>query len=131
MDYDSYIKIDDGTPISITNLKVFAIGRVRDLRLRIPKFIINDKAVSATHCTISVCSESSKNQPFFWVWDGNGKVGSKNKTIVNGSRQLDGDGEEELRKGCKIYHGDYLLIANHKITFLVIRRQRTGYNGTF
>lgn len=116
MKHDFYIQIDDKNPIEVSNTKAFRIGRTVNNSEK--KIIIDDPAVSATHCLVII---RDAKIPYFWVWDGNGKVGSKNKTIINGIRMLDGSSPVESERGCRVYHGDFILIANHKVNFLISR----------
>ncbi|MFP5270315.1 FHA domain-containing protein [Coleofasciculus sp.] len=114
--HEFYIQIDKLNPVEVTNLKAFRIGRIFTKEREI-KFIINDRTISATHCTVSLVNDN-KN-PHFWIWDGDGKTGSKNKTVVNGLRSLDGSAVQETDKGCPVYHGDFVNIANHTVKFMV------------
>ncbi|MEQ9671311.1 FHA domain-containing protein [Coleofasciculus sp. G2-EDA-02] len=115
MENEFYIQIDQSPPIDVSKVKSFKIGRILTEKKEV-KFLINDRAISATHCTVLVCKETN---PHFWVWDGDGQVGSKNKTIVNGLRSLDGSAIQETDKGCPVFHGDFVNIANHTVKFLV------------
>ena len=118
MNNNFYIQIDDNKEvIEVTSLRVFEIGRRIDKTKN--KFIINDPAISGTHCLVAI---KDTKIPCFWVWDGNGRIGSKNKTVVNGVRLLDGSSPVETEKGCRIYHGDFILLGNHKVKFLISRK---------
>lgn len=128
MDYKFYIRIDKGDLINITGRPAFRIGRTKN-KLEPSKIIIEDKTISSVHCTILVCNEPTKRQPSFWVWDGDGTTASKNKTIVNGTRVLNGASAIESEKGCKLYHGDYLLLGRHEIRF-IISKEKSKENGT-
>lgn len=127
MNYTFYIKFD-GNLLNVTKLGAFRIGRDKS-RLETNKILIRDKAVSFTHCTVLVCDESQE-QPFFWVWDGDGSTPSKNKTIVNGVRALNAASTVESEKGCKLYHGDYILLASHRVNFIVSREGCHSEKGT-
>ncbi|MEQ9486157.1 FHA domain-containing protein [Coleofasciculus sp. F4-SAH-05] len=110
MRYEFYIEIDKKKTIELTKSKVIKIGRGKANTFN---FIsIDDQTISANHCMIAV---KDKKNPCFWVWD----LGSKNKTIVNGIRILDGLSDIEADKGSIVYHGDFILIGNCKIRFLI------------
>lgn len=113
-----YVQVDKGELKEVTGLKCFTFGRVR-FNQKENKFLLNDRSVSATHCTILVVD--NPQNPHFWVFDGNAKFGSKNGTVVNGMRVLRGNSSIELERGCQIYHGDFILIADHKINFIISR----------
>jgi pSer/pThr/pTyr-binding forkhead associated (FHA) protein len=117
MDNNFYIQIDDNEEVIEITTRVFEIGRIVNKTKN--KIIIDDPAISGTHCLIAI---KDTKIPHFWVWDGNGKIGSKNKTILNGVRLLDGSSPVEIQKGCRIYHGDFILIGNHKVKFLISRK---------
>jgi len=118
MIHEFYLEVS-GTEVAetrtmeLTELKAIKVGRgATDL----PGFLgINDQTISANHCIIAV--KENKESPCFWVWD----LGSKNKTIVNGIRTLDGSSDMEADKGSPVYHGDFILIGNRKIKFLISR----------
>ena len=119
MDNNFYIQIDDNEEVIEITTRVFTIGRIVDKTKN--KIIIDDPAISATHCLVTL---KDAKIPYFWLWDGNGKIGigSKNKTILNGVRLLDGSSPVEAEKGCRIYHGDFILLGNHKVKFLISRK---------
>lgn len=117
MIHEFYIEVSgtkaETRTIELTKLKAIKVGRgVADL---FGFLAINDQTISANHCIIAV--KENKENPCFWVWD----VGSKNKTIVNGIRTLDGLSDTETDKGSPVYHGDFILIGNYKIKFLISR----------
>ncbi|MEQ9373290.1 MAG: FHA domain-containing protein [Coleofasciculus chthonoplastes F3-SA18-01] len=129
MSYAFYIRINKGGLIDVTGRAAFRIGRTKS-KLEPNKIIIEDRTISSIHCTILVCNEPTKLQPSFWVWDGDGTTGSKNKTIVNGTRTLNGASPLESEKGCKLYHGDYILLGRHEIRFIISKEKSSKKNGT-
>lgn len=110
MKHEFYIEIDNERTVEVTN--TIKVGR----GVASPRFVaIDDRTISQNHCLIAI-KENAEN-PCFWIWD----LGSKNKTIVNGLRKLDGSSSIESDKGCPVYHGDFALIGTHKINFLISR----------
>lgn len=113
--------LNDDNVINITNNKAVVIGR--GVKTTLGFIGIDNQTVSAKHCVIAI-KEDTEN-PCFWVWD----LGSKNKTIVNGYRVLDGASPAEEDKGCPVYHGDFALIGEVKVKFLISKR-KSNVDGT-
>ena len=112
MKHSFYIELENRKPIELTKTKAIRVGRGTATT---PNFLaIDDQTVSANHCMIAV---KDSKIPSFWVWD----LASKNKTIVNGIRKLDGSSDVEVDRACQVYHGDFILIGNCKIIFLISR----------
>lgn len=100
-----YIRIQGQTPIDVTHMGVFCLGRNGDIKVLSPN-------VSRFHCLIDV----SSHPPL--ITDGDGIKESKNGTFVN-NKLLRATSIVESERSCFLSHNDIIKIGNVTITFLV------------